>query len=151
MSKKMIFMLLNPVWGLTREMKRNFEHLVQKTQPRTCGRMVFKFFKKKANKVWKSGDLSRCDDIIRGGCGKKLRRFRTIYHVRCLQTKVSQKKNRSVEMDSVRFRVKVTIELGFGFKTFYIGNREHRLFMWNFCNFFDPFDNFNLLSAIIEL
>ena len=39
-----------------------------------------------------------------------------------------QKKNRSVEKDSVRFGVKVTVELGFGFKTFAIGNREHRLF-----------------------
>ena len=47
-------------------------------------------------------------------------------HVRCLQTEVSQKKNRSVEKDSVRFRVKVMIELGFDFKTFCIGNREHR-------------------------
>ena len=27
----------------------------------------------------------------------------------------------------VRFGVKVTVELGFDFRTFYIGNREHRL------------------------
>ena len=66
-------------------------------------------------------------DIIRGGRGKKLRRFRTIYHVRCLQAEVSPKKNRSVEKDSIRFGVKVTIELRFDFKTFCIGNREHRL------------------------
>ena len=72
--------------------------------------------------------MSRSHDIIRGGCGKKLRRFHTISHVRCLQTEVSQKKNRSVEKDSVRFGVKVTVELGFGLKTFCIGNREHRLF-----------------------
>ena len=58
---------------------------------------------------------------------KKLRRFRTICHVRCLQTEVSQKKNRSVEKDSVRFGVKATIELGFDFKTFYIGKREYIL------------------------
>ena len=43
---------------------------------------------------------------------KKLRMFRTICHVRCLQTEISQKKNHSVEKDSVRFGVKVTIELG---------------------------------------
>ena len=55
----------------------------------------------------------------------RLRRFRTICHVRCLQTEASQKKNRSVEKDSVRFGVKVTVELGFGFKTFCIGNKEH--------------------------
>ena len=71
--------------------------------------------------------MSRSHDIIRGGYGKKLRRFHTICHVRCLQTKVSHKKNRSVEKDSVRFGVKVTIELGFDFKTICIGNREHRL------------------------
>ena len=71
--------------------------------------------------------MLRSQDIIRGGCGNKLRRFRTICHVRCLQTEVSQKKNRSIEKDSVRFGVIVTIELGFDFKTFCIGNREHRL------------------------
>ena len=71
--------------------------------------------------------MSRSHDIICGGCGKKLRRFRTINHIGCLETEVSQKKNRSVEKDSVRLRVKVTIELGFDFKTFFIGNRDHRL------------------------
>ena len=71
--------------------------------------------------------MSRSHDIIRGGYGKKLRRFRIICHIRCLQTKVSQKKNHSIENDSVRFIVKVMIELGFDFKTCFIGNREHRL------------------------
>ena len=78
---------------------------------------------KKANKVWKSWDLSKSHDFIRGGCGKKLRRFWTICHVRCLQTEISQKKNRSVENDPVRFGFKVTIKIGFDFKSFYIGNR----------------------------
>ena len=71
--------------------------------------------------------MSRSHYIIRGGYGKKLRRFRTIYQVRCLQTEVSQKKNSCVEKDLLRFGFKVTIELGFDFNTFYIGNREHRL------------------------
>ena len=62
--------------------------------------------------------MSRSHDIIRGGRGKKLKRFQINFHVRCLQTEVSQKKNRSVEKDSVRFRAKVTIELGFDFKHF---------------------------------
>ena len=85
--------------------------------------------------MWPNGFLilkkqtksEKSHDIIRGGYDKKLRRFRTICHVRCLQTKVSQKKNRSIENDSVRFGVKVTVELGFDFRTFCIGNREHRL------------------------
>ena len=65
--------------------------------------------------------------------------FRTICHVRFLQTEASQKeydfykpkhlrkKNRSIEKESVRFGVKVTVELGFDFKTFFIGNSEQRL------------------------
>ena len=72
--------------------------------------------------------MSRSHDIIRADHGKKLRRFRTICHVRCLQTEVFQKKNRSVEKDSVIFGAKVTVELRFDFKTFCIGNREQRLF-----------------------
>ena len=82
---------------------------------------------KKANEVWKSWDLSRSRDIIREGRGKKLRRFHIIYHVQCLQTEVSQKKNHSVENDSIRFGVKVMIELGFDFKTVCTSNREHIL------------------------
>ena len=49
---------------------------------------------------------------------KKLRRFRIICLVRCVQTEASQKKNRSVEKDLVGFGGKVTVELGFDFKTF---------------------------------
>ena len=71
--------------------------------------------------------MSRSHDIIHGGYGKKLRMFHTIYHIRCLQTEASQKKNHSVEKESIRFEIKVTVELGFDFKTFCIGNREHRL------------------------
>ena len=51
---------------------------------------------------------------------KKLRMFRTICHVRCLQTKISQKKNHSVEKDSVRFGVKETMELGLTSKILYM-------------------------------
>ena len=72
--------------------------------------------------------MSRSHEMIRGGYGKNLRKFHIICHVRCLQTEVSQKKNHSVEKDSVRFGVKVTIELGFDFKTFCVGNRENSLF-----------------------
>ena len=80
--------------------------------------------------------MSRSHDIIRGGYGKKLRRFRTMCHVWCSQTEVSQKKNLSVVKDSIRFVVKVTVELGFDFKTFCIGNREHRLIHVQFLYFF---------------
>ena len=37
------------------------------------------------------------------------------------------KKNHSIKKDSVRFGVKVTIELGLDFKTVGTSNREHRL------------------------
>ena len=78
---------------------------------------------KKGNKVWKTWDLSRSYDIEHGGHGKKWRRFHIIGHIRCLQTEVSQKKNCSIEKDSVGFGVKVMVELGFDFKTFCIGNK----------------------------
>ena len=42
----MIFMLINLVWGLTQQMKRNVEHFVHETRPRTCDQMVFKIIKK---------------------------------------------------------------------------------------------------------
>ena len=71
--------------------------------------------------------MSRSLDIIRGGCGKKLRMFRITFHVRCSQTEASPKKNRSIEKDPVRFGVKVMIESRFNFKSFCIGNRQHRL------------------------
>ena len=62
--------------------------------------------------------LSRPPNIIGGDCGKKLRRFRIICHVRRLQTEASPKKNQGVEKDLVKFGVKVTIELRFDFKSF---------------------------------
>jgi hypothetical protein len=71
--------------------------------------------------------LLGCDYIIHEGYGKKLRRFRIICLLQCLQTEASQKKNRSVEKESIGFDVKVMVELGFDFKKFCIGNREHRL------------------------
>ena len=126
MSRKMIFMLLSPVWGLIREMKWNFEHLVHETRPRTCGRMVFKFLKKQM----KSKNHEFCEDLVISyveAMVKNWEGFAQSYHVQCLQTKISQKKNCTVEKDSVRFGVKVTVELRFDFKNFCIGNREHRL------------------------
>ena len=73
---------------------------------------------KKSKRIWKSWDLSRSYDIIRGGYGKNWTGFKQIYHVWYLQIEVSQKKNRSVEKDSVRFGVKVIIKLRFDFKFF---------------------------------
>ena len=70
----------------------------------------------------KSENHEICQDLIIScveAMVKKLRWFRTICHVRCLQTKVSQKKNRSVEKDSVRLRAKVMIELWVTSKLFY--------------------------------
>ena len=41
-------------------MKRNFKHLVQETQPLTCGQMVFEFKKKQA----KSKNHEICLDLM---------------------------------------------------------------------------------------
>ena len=68
----------------------------------------------------------------------------------CLQNEASPKKNRTIEKNLIRFGVKVTVELGFDFKTFYIAVANINYFMWNFDNFSDLFDNFIFLTAIIE-
>jgi len=112
----MIFMLLRPMWGLIQELKENFEHLVHETWPWTCGWIIIKFCYKKQTK---SENYEICHDIIRGGSGKKLRRFCTSCHVCCLQNKASLKNHR-VKKNSLRSRVKATIGLGFDFKTFCI-------------------------------
>ena len=53
-------MLINLVCGLTQQMKRNFEHLVHETRPRTCGRIVLKFYKKQT----KSENHKLCHGIM---------------------------------------------------------------------------------------
>ena len=68
--------------------------------------------------------------------------FAQFYMYDCLQNEASPKKNRTIEKNLIRFGVKVTIELGFDFKTFYIGIGNINYFMWNFDNFSDLFDNF---------
>ena len=125
MSRKMIFMLLSLVWGLTREIKRNFEPLVQETRPRTCCRMVFKF--KKSKRSLKSMRFVKISLYHTWRPWRKIEKVshnlsRTMFTNRSISEEES-----SVENDSVRFGVKVTVELGFDFKTFCIGNREHRL------------------------
>jgi hypothetical protein len=71
MNGKMIFMLFSIMWGRVQEQTTNFEHLVHETWPWTCGQVVFKFYKK-ANEVRKSWNLLRYQDIICGGCDKKI-------------------------------------------------------------------------------
>ena len=71
--------------------------------------------------------MSGWDGITRGGSDKKMRRFRTFCHVRCLQTDAFHEKNRSIKKNSIRFGVKVMVELWVVFKIFCIGNRHHRL------------------------
>ena len=64
------------------------------------------------------------------------------------KTKVSHKKNGNVEKDSIRFGVKVMIELGLTSKLFVYTIENIDWFLCNFGNLLDPFDNFHLLSAI---
>ena len=129
MSRKLIFILFIPVLGLTYEMKKNWTSC---SENMTSNMWSYGFKIKKTNKVRKSWVLSWCDDIIHGGCGKNLRRFRTFCHIGCLEIKASQRKDRSVEQDSLRFGVKVTVELWFDYKTFCIGYREQRLLQVSF-------------------
>ena len=56
----MIFMVLSVVWGRIQEQTRNFEHLIHETWPRTCGRIVFKFYKMQT----KSENHETCRDVM---------------------------------------------------------------------------------------
>ena len=60
MNGKMIFMLFSIMWGRIQEQTTNFEHLVHETWPRTCGRVVFKFYKKQT----KSENHETCQDVM---------------------------------------------------------------------------------------
>ena len=60
MNGKIIFMLFSIMWGCIHEQTTNFEHLVHETWPRTCGRVVFKFYKKQT----KSENHETCKDVM---------------------------------------------------------------------------------------
>ena len=130
----MILMLLSLVWGLIRETKRNFEDLFRKHDHEHVAECFLN--SKKSKRSLKITRFVKISWYHTWRLWKKSRRFRTIYHVRPLQTEASPKKNRSVEKDSVRFRVKVTVELRFDFKSFYIGNRQQRLVHIKFLGIF---------------
>ena len=57
---KIIFMLFSIMWGRIQEHTTNFEHLVHETWPRTCGRVVFKFYKKQT----KFENHEICQDVM---------------------------------------------------------------------------------------
>ena len=57
---KMIFILFSIMWGHIQEQTTNFEHLVHEIWPRTCGRVVFKFYKKQT----KSENYETCQDVM---------------------------------------------------------------------------------------
>ena len=58
-NEKMIFMLFSIMWGRIQEQTTNFEHLVHETWPRTCGRVIFKLYKKQT----KSENHETCQDV----------------------------------------------------------------------------------------
>ena len=53
-------MLFSIMWGHIQDQTTNFEHLVHETWPRTCGRVVFKFYKKQT----KSENHETCQDVM---------------------------------------------------------------------------------------
>ena len=58
--KKMIFMLFSIMWGRIQKQTTNFEHLIHETWPRTCDRVIFKFYKKQT----KSENHETCQDVM---------------------------------------------------------------------------------------
>ena len=57
---KMIFMLFSIMWGHIQEQTTNFEHLVHETWPRTCSRVIFKFYKQQT----KTENLETYRDVM---------------------------------------------------------------------------------------
>ena len=125
MSRKIIFMILSPMWGLTRKWKESSNILFRKHDHERVAEWFLN--SKKSKRSLKITRFVKISWYHMWRLWKKMRRFRTICHVWPLQTEASPKKNRSVEKDPVRFGVKVTVELRFDFKSFCIGNRQHRL------------------------
>ena len=83
MNEKMIFMLFSIMWGRIQEQTTNFEHLVHETWPLTCGRVVFKFYKKQT----KTENLETCRDVMISyveAVIKNWEGFAQVCHVRCL-------------------------------------------------------------------
>ena len=60
MNGKIIFLLFSIMWGRIQEQTTNFEHLIHETWPRTCGRVVFKFYKKQMM----SENPETCQDVM---------------------------------------------------------------------------------------
>ena len=82
MNGKMIFMLFSIMWGRIQEQTTNFEHLVYETWPRTCGRIVFKFYKKQTIE-----NLETCRDVMISYVEAVIKNwggFAQVCHVRCL-------------------------------------------------------------------
>ena len=63
---------------------------------------------------------------ICGGYGKNLRMFRTIRHVRSLETETSIGKIRRIRTEVVRYGVLVQFEFEFEFKNFSISYMQHK-------------------------
>ena len=82
---------------------------------------------KKGNEVGKLWYLQWSHGITLGGCGKKLKMFRTSGCVWFLQSETSPNKFHKVEKDPLGFSNNITVELVSEFQTFCIAIREHKL------------------------
>ena len=83
MNGKMIFMLFSIMWGRIQQQTTNFKHLVHETWPQTCGRVVFKFYKKQT----KSENHETCQDVMISYVEAVIKiweGFTQVCHVRCL-------------------------------------------------------------------
>ena len=83
MNRKMIFILFSIMWGHIQEHTTNFKHLIHETWPQTCGRVVFKFYKKQT----KTENLETCRDVMISYVEAVIKNwggFAQVCHVRCL-------------------------------------------------------------------
>ena len=139
-------MLFGLVWGLTYEMKRNFEHLVQETQLQTCDQMVFKFLKKQTksenHEIFHNVMVSYMKVVV-----KNWKSFAYIYFVMYDVYKSKHLRGRLVALRRIQsdFETKWRLNCGLTTKLFVLVIENI-----GFGKFLRPFDNFNVLNAIIE-
>jgi hypothetical protein len=93
-------------------------------------------------------------DIICGGCGKKLRMFWRLWHVRFLETGTSQEKFLRIWTNVIRFDVLEKIQIWIRLTNFSISNIQHNychVIFWNNFKFVCYFNNYFWIKISVRL
>ena len=127
MSRKFIFILFNRHWGLIYEIKRKFKHVVKETRPRSRARADFKFYKKQTksenHEIWQDVKISYVEAMV-----KNWQHFAQVVTYVAHNLEHFWRSFKIVENGAVWFEVKVTVDLWFASKFFFIANR----YQWSY-------------------